>query len=176
MTGTPLNFDEIEKLKLLRANGLTFHAISLKINRNPKTVKKACLVPEIAEEIREMQEELADAYEGLSRRMIDSISDEDIEKLNAYQRTISSGICTDKMRLLRNESTSNISMETLQANEEEREERLIELEERIFEMTGVDPEARRQKLREKVLRKLGKPVEGKADTENNKQCKEDLSQ
>ncbi len=136
MTGTPLDFHEIEKLKLLRANGLTFHAISLKINRNPKTVKKACLVPEIAEEIREMQEELADSYEGLSRRMIDSISDEDIEKLNAYQRTISSGICTDKMRLLRNESTSNISMAVNDANIEESERQIKEAKARIAELTG----------------------------------------
>jgi hypothetical protein len=133
MTGAPLNFDEIEQVKILRANGLTYNAISLKINRNPKTVKKACLVPEIAEEIREMQEELADSYEGLSRRMIDSISDEDIEKLNAYQRTISSGICTDKMRLLRNESTSNIS---IAANIEETERQIKEVEARIDKLTG----------------------------------------
>ncbi len=136
MTGTPLNFDEIEKVKLLRADGLTFHAIALKINRNPKTVKKACLVPEIADEIREMQEELADSYEGLSRRIKDSISDEDIEKLNAYQRTISSGICTDKMRLLRNESTSNISIAAIDANIEETERQIKEVEARIDKLTG----------------------------------------
>jgi hypothetical protein len=136
MTGAPLNFDEIEQVKILRANGLTYNAISLKINRNPKTVKKACLVPEIAEEIREMQEELADSYEGLSRRMIDSISDEDIEKLNAYQRTISSGICTDKMRLLRNESTSNISIAAIDANIEETERQIKEVEARIDKLTG----------------------------------------
>jgi hypothetical protein len=136
MTGAPLNFDEIEQVKILRANGLTYNAISLKINRNPKTVKKACLVPEIAEEIREMQEELADSYEGLSRRMIDSISDEDIEKLNAYQRTISSGICTDKMRLLRNESTSNISIAAIAANIEETERQIKEVEARIDKLTG----------------------------------------
>ncbi len=102
MTGTPLNFDEIEIVKILRANGLTYHAISLKIKRDPKTVKKTCLVPEIADEIKEIQEVLADQYEGLARRMLDSITDKDIEKINAYQRTIASGICTDKMRLLRN--------------------------------------------------------------------------
>ncbi len=32
----------------------------------------------IAQDIKEIQEELADAYEGLSRRMIESITDEDI--------------------------------------------------------------------------------------------------
>ncbi|ODS34503.1 MAG: hypothetical protein SCARUB_00379 [Candidatus Scalindua rubra] len=152
MSGTPLNFDEIETVKLLRANGLTFHAISLKINRDPKTVKKACLDPIIASEIIEIQEVLADQYESLSRRMIDSITDDDINKLNAYQRTIASGICTDKMRLLRNESTENISMEKLDADKEAREERRIELEESMSEITGVDYEAERVKLREKILR------------------------
>lgn len=80
----PLNIHEIEKLKILRANGLTFHAISRELKRDPKTVKKACLDPMIALDIKEIQEELADAYEGLSRRMIESITDEDIENLNAY--------------------------------------------------------------------------------------------
>ena len=107
MTGKRLATQEIEQIKILRASGLTFHAISLEIQRDPKTVKKTCLDPIIASEIMEIQEELADAYEGLGRRMIESITNEDILKLNAYQRTIASGICTDKMRLLRNESTEN---------------------------------------------------------------------
>lgn len=136
MTGTPLNFDEIEKLKLLRANGLTFHAISLRINRNPKTVKKACLDPQIASDIAEIQEELDGAYEGLSRRMIESITDEDILALSAYQRCISAGICTDKMRLLRNESTSNISIDVIGTRREDRQKRLEELKRARLELTG----------------------------------------
>lgn len=113
----------------------------------------------IAEEIKEIQEVLADQYESLSLRMIESITDEDIEKLNAYQRTIASGICTDKMRLLRNESTSNISMEVLHVREEDMERGIIEAEQRLSELTGEDYECAKRKLRrEKVLRRLGKPL------------------
>ncbi len=130
----------------------------------------------IAQDITEIQEELADAYEALSRRMIESITDEDILALNAYQRTIASGICTDKMRLLRNESTENISIDALRDNMEARAERIMELKIRLAEKRGVDYEAEQQKLKEKVLRRLEKPVEDKAYTGNNKQCKEDLSQ
>ncbi len=139
MTNHPLTLHEIEQIKVLRADGMTYHAISLEIGRDPKTVKKACLEPKTAQEINVIKQELADAYEGLSRRMIESISDEDIRKINAYQRTISSGICTDKMRLLRNESTENISMEMIHANIEERKKRRLEL---LQELTGESAETR----------------------------------
>jgi hypothetical protein len=159
MTGTPLNFDEIETIKILRANGLTFHAISLKINRDPKTVKKACLDPVIADEIKEIQEVLADQYENLARRMMDSITDADIQKINAYQRTIASGICTDKMRLLRNESTSNFSIDATNLSIEMLDEKIIETEQRLSKLTGEEYESNRTVKRENVLKRLGKPLE-----------------
>jgi hypothetical protein len=134
MTGKRLCFQEIEQIKILRASGLSFHAISQEIQRDPKTIKKTCLDPMVASGIKEIQEELADAYEGLARRMIDSIAEEDIQKINAYQRTIASGICTDKMRLLRNESTENISMQTLYADLEDLEEREIVIQKKIQEI------------------------------------------
>jgi len=157
MTGTPLNFDEIETVKLLRANGLTFHAISLKINRDPKTVKKACLDPVIASEIIEIKEVLADQYENLARRMMDSITDADIQKINAYQRTIASGICTDKMRLLRNESTSNFSIDATNLSIEMLDEKIIETEQRLSKLTGEEYESKRTVQRENVLKRLNKP-------------------
>ncbi len=138
MTGTPLNFEEIETIKLYRADGFTFHAISQKINRDPKTVKKTCLDPVIASQIIELKEVLADQYENLARRMMDSITEEDIQKINAYQRTIASGICTDKMRLLRNESTHNVSLDVIHSNMAERQKRRQELLAELGESTGGD--------------------------------------
>lgn len=161
MTGKPLDFHEIEQIKILRASGLTFNAISQEIQRDPKTVKKTCLDPAVASGIMEIQEELSDAYEGLSRRMINSITDDEIKDLNAYQRTIASGICTDKMRLLRNESTENISMDAMHTRGEDRERRRIELEECLSEITGVDYKAERKMLREKILRDQGKALDSK---------------
>mgnify|MGYP003985447871 CR=1 FL=1 len=138
MTGKPLAYKEIQTLQILRASGLTYNAIAEQINRSPKTVKKATLDPMIASGIKEIQEELSDAYEGLARRMIDSISDEDILKINAYQRCISSGVATDKMRLLRNESTENISMQTISATAENLKSRREALEKRIKQVKRED--------------------------------------
>ena len=109
----PLTVKELEQIKALRASGLTYHAISKEIDRDPKTVKKACLEPETAKEIQEIKEELGDFFENLAKRMITSITDEDIKKINAYQRTLSAGISTDKMRLLKDESTENIAIRTV---------------------------------------------------------------
>lgn len=49
-------------------------------------------------------------YEELAKRMITSITEKDIQKINAYQRTLSAGISTDKMRLLKDKSTENIGI------------------------------------------------------------------
>jgi hypothetical protein len=160
----PLDLYEIEQIKVLKASGLSYYAVAKKVGRDHKTVKRCCMDPRNAEEIKDIQRELAGYFEDLSMRLITSISDEDIEKLNCYQRVIAAGISVDKLRLLRNESTENISIEMLNANAEALEKRRIELEEMMSERTGIDYEAERQELREKVLRKLGKPVEGKTHT------------
>ncbi len=144
MTGKRLTNPEIEQIKILRASGLTFHAISVEIQRDPKSIKNICLKPLIASEIMEIQEELADAYDGLARRMIESITDEDIRKLNAYQRTIAAGICTDKTRLLNNQSTENISIENIEINRGALKEKKIALEKKLQNLTR----GKRQKVLE----------------------------
>lgn|SRR3989338_3900388 len=108
-----LNTEELEQIKTLRASGLTHHAIARRIGRDAKTVKKACLQPGMANDIRAKQEKLSNLFGDLACRMIASIKDEDIGKINAYQRTISAGIATDKLRLLSGESTANISIASL---------------------------------------------------------------
>lgn len=110
-TAKPLTVKELEQIKVLRASGLSFHAIAVQIDRDPKTVKKACLEPETSNQIQEIKEELSGMFEGLAKRMITSITDADIQKINAYQRTVSAGISTDKMRLLRDQSTENLAIE-----------------------------------------------------------------
>jgi len=109
----PLTVKELETIKALRASGLTYHAIAVEISRDPKTIKRACLEPEAQEQIQVIKEELAGMFEGLAKRMITSISDEDILKINAYQRTISAGISTDKMRLLKGQSTENLAIDAV---------------------------------------------------------------
>ncbi len=117
----PLNVMELEQVKVLRASGLTYHAISKQLGRDHKTIKKACLAPEMAPQIAQVKVALADRFEDLATRMVVSISDEDITRINAYQRTVSGAIATDKMRLLRGASTANIALhEIVEAMERER--------------------------------------------------------
>ncbi len=105
-----LNIEELEQIKALRASGLTYHAVAKRIGRDAKTVKKACLQPGMANNIEVMRKKLADHFEDLAYRLITSIKDEDIEKTNTYQRVVSAGISVDKMRLLREQSTANVSL------------------------------------------------------------------
>ncbi len=105
-----LNIEELEQIKALRASGLTYHAIAKRIGRDAKTVKKAFLQPGMANNIEVMRKKLADHFEDLAYRLITSIKDEDIEKTNTYQRVVSAGISVDKMRLLREQSTANVSL------------------------------------------------------------------
>lgn len=129
----PLTVKELETIKALRASGLTYHAISKEVNRDPKTIKKACLEPEASMQIQEMKQELADMFEELSKRMLTSISDEDILKINAYQRTLSAAVGTDKMRLLRDQSTINLAAELSLHERIERELKILQAETKELE-------------------------------------------
>ncbi len=111
----PVNTEELEQIKALRASGLTYHAVAKRIGRDAKTVKKVCLQPGMANNIEVMKKKLADHFEDLAYRLITSIKDEDIGKINTYQRVVSAGISVDKMRLLREQSTENISLQALLA-------------------------------------------------------------
>ena len=99
-----LTVDEMEKIKNLLALGRSWNSVAAELGRDPKTVKKYS--EQHSGEIEEEKQELADFFESLAKRMITSISDEDIHNINAYQRTIASAAATDKMRLLRGQATS----------------------------------------------------------------------
>jgi hypothetical protein len=105
-----LSVEEVEKMKALLANGMTPHAVGKELGRDPKTIRRYAEKTEIAQEIKVIQGELADQYEDMAHRMLTSITDEDIEKLSAYQRMVSSGIAIDKARLLKDLSTQNVGV------------------------------------------------------------------
>lgn len=98
---TPLTVKEEQEIKALLASGKTYHAVAIAIGRDPKTVKKYATQPEAAKSIAALRGEFAEMFEGVAKRMIQSITDDDIRNLNAYQRTLSSGIAVDKARMLR---------------------------------------------------------------------------
>ena len=121
----PLNVMELEQIKVLRASGLSFHAISKRLGRDHKTVKKACSNSQVAVQIEAIKEDLAASFEDLAKRMIASIADADIRGINAYQRTVASAVAVDKMRLLRDQSTQNVALHSIvEAIERKRRERL----------------------------------------------------
>ncbi len=122
----PLTVAELEKAKALSALGHSYRAIGMKLDRSDKTIKKALTrSPEVIQEVKEIQAELADSFGDLARRMITSITDADISKLDAYRRTLSGAVATDKMRLLRGEATSidvHVLLDAVQAIREMRDD------------------------------------------------------
>lgn len=125
-----LTLKEMERAKTLLALGNTYNAVAVKMGRDPKTIKKYAVDPCVAVEIAETKKQLAEQFKELANRMLTSISDEDIHKINAYQRTVAAGIATDKMRLLRDQSTGNIDVH-VQVQKLEQELREIEQLEKI---------------------------------------------
>lgn len=98
-----LTTNELEKAKVLSASGMSFRQIGRELGRSDKTVKKALTkTPEIIQEVQEIKEQLAGMFEDIAKRMIASIKEADITKLDAYRRTLSAGIATDKAAALRN--------------------------------------------------------------------------
>jgi len=132
----PLTLKEIENAKVLFASGKSFNAIGKALCRDRKTIKSYLTEPQATKEIEEMKEELADMFEGLAKRMLTSITQEDIERINSYQRTLSAAVATDKMRLLREESTQNIGIRGLVATMEAEHAKMVEEYERL---TGNEP-------------------------------------
>ncbi len=123
----PLTLPEQEKVKTLSASGKTPHSIAKELNRSPHTIRRYLSCPEASKQIQEIKEELPSMFEGLAKRMITSITDEDIQKINAYQRTVSAAVGTDKMRLLRDQSTENVDIRALHLSLEELERQEQEL-------------------------------------------------
>ena len=88
---------------MLAASGKSYRAIGRELGRSDKTVKKALTkTPEIVQDVERIRGELATIFESVSKRMISSITDEDIQRLDGYRRTLSAGIALDKANLLRN--------------------------------------------------------------------------
>ena len=109
MARRQLTTEERERIKILLAEGLSYSAIGRTLGRDHKTVAKVATEPGMALAVLVKKKELADEYEELARRMLTSIKDSDIDRISAYQRTLSAAVSTDKMRLLRDQSTDNVA-------------------------------------------------------------------
>ena len=106
----PLTTAEKEQIKVFIASGKSYHATGKELKRCPKTIKSFVIKPEPQMAVAKIKEELSGMFENTAKRMIASITNEDINKINAYQRVISAAAATDKMRMLKNQSTNNIDL------------------------------------------------------------------
>jgi len=102
-----LSIEELEKVKLLYASGETTHAIAQKLGRSQHTIQKAIQKEGVLDDVKEIKKSLIEKFENLADRLIESITQADIEKSTMLQRVTASGIAIDKSRLLSNQSTSN---------------------------------------------------------------------
>ena len=106
-----LTTEEKQTIKVMSAEGQSLRAIGRALGRSPNTVKAYLeSSPEVSQEVAVIKQDLATLYESLAERMVTSIEDNDIKKLNALQRTIASATALDKMRLLRDQSTGNVNV------------------------------------------------------------------
>ena len=102
---------ELAKAKTYAAMGHSYRQIGRELGKSDHTIKRALTAsPEVVAEVQTMQKDLGDIFDDLAKRMAGSITDEDIKKLNAYQRTVSAAIATDKAQLLKGQPTVNVAV------------------------------------------------------------------
>jgi DNA-binding MarR family transcriptional regulator len=73
---------------------------------NVRQVMKRFLAGKTEEDIQTFAERKADIYDAIQMRLLESVTDEQIEKTPVYPRIISAGILEDKARVIRGQPTS----------------------------------------------------------------------
>lgn len=106
MTRERLNTEEKAKITTLAADGQRPGRIAKVVQRSPHTVRKFLQEPEAQRQVEDEKQKLAERYRTEARRILDSISDKDIERASLQQKSISSGVLLDKSLLLAGEATS----------------------------------------------------------------------
>jgi hypothetical protein len=87
--------------------------IGRELSRSDKAIKRILAMPAVAAEVVAQKRELSDLYEDLNRKVLESVTDENIKDASLLQKATTAGIFTDKMRLLRDQSTANINVADL---------------------------------------------------------------
>lgn len=108
MPKKPLNNLEKKAIEVGIASGKTVNAVAAEIGRDGKTVRKYAKEAEI--NIKELQKELSHEFASLAKRILLSVTDEDIAKASLHQKAVSSGIFLDKHRLLEGQAISSESL------------------------------------------------------------------
>lgn len=104
--------DALEKQQIaaLAATGKSQRAIARATGRDNKTIARVLKEPDVLEAKGKIEDQLATRFERLAVAILDSVSEEDLSKASLQQKSISAATMTDKARLLRGQTTSNIGL------------------------------------------------------------------
>jgi hypothetical protein len=80
------------------------------MGRSHHTLQKFLNKPETREQVSVQREELAGMFDQVAGRVLDAVTQKDIEKANLVQKMTSAGIAIDKAAMLRGEMPSAINM------------------------------------------------------------------
>lgn len=105
-----LTAEEKENIAVLTAQGLTPNAVGKALHRDRKTVVSALKEPQSIERVEHLQLLLADKLQEKAEMLLDAVTPESFQKMNALQLMTSIGIATDKIRTIRGLSNQNIAV------------------------------------------------------------------
>ncbi len=110
--GKKPGLDTTEKATIatLAATGKTPYSIGKDIGRDIRTVQHALETGEVQAMVSEAQERLGLKFQALSERILDSVTDTDLEKASLQQKTISAATMMDKARLALGLTTENVGV------------------------------------------------------------------
>jgi IS30 family transposase len=123
MKRKPLDEGEKITIEARSANGDPPTRIARGLGRSHHTVQHHLAKPETQERVEGAKKVLAKRYEEEARRILDSITPEDITKASLLQKTTSSAICVDKSLALTGQVLSidvHVLLEAVQAVREMR--------------------------------------------------------
>lgn len=102
--------DKIEKRQIvtLAATGKSKLAIAKAMGRDPKTIRNVLKNPDMMIVKADIEAKLACKFEELTSAILDSVTEDDLEKASLQQKAISAATMLDKARLIRGQSTQNV--------------------------------------------------------------------
>lgn len=102
-----------EQVKVLTAQGHSIRDISKRLNINFKSVMKVQRETDNMEQLRNIEKgKIIKKYWGIVLRALDSISDEKIKEMSAYQMMLTAAVGTDKAQLLSGDATEILGVKT----------------------------------------------------------------
>lgn len=98
------------KIAALSATGMSFRKIAGQVGVSDKTVANVLKEPAVAADVQEFEKRFARKLDDTAEKILDRISDTDIERAGLRDKCVSIGVLTDKSRLVKGKSTSNQSI------------------------------------------------------------------